>query len=95
MRIPGDDGEGYGPRSEAQGIIARGRRGCAKARARTLIVCARIIVVRANGILLHAEEGTGDRICERACVCWLRTEQPYVAVNSETETPFRVNTESS
>lgn len=39
------------------------------ARACTLIVCARIIVVRANGILLHADEGeaAGGRL--RTCVC--------------------------
>lgn len=72
----GKDREGYGPRSGGRGIIARGRRlyaVSARARALTLIVCARIIVVRANGILLHAEgrrssrgQG-GEEICERAC----------------------------
>jgi len=53
--------------------------------ARTLIVCARIIVVRANGILLHAEERRRRKdIYLRTYVRKLRTERPYITLNSKT-----------
>lgn len=71
--------ERYGPQSTGDN---RPREEAAHAR--TLIVCVRIIAVRANGILLHAEERRRRKeiyMYIRACAS---LERPYIALNSET-----------